>query len=276
LKERRLPGSPFAKDGGPVVLAHRGWSGRFPENTMPAFENAAALPLDGLEMDIRSTAEGVLVVIHDETVNRTTNGEGRVNEFALAELKRMDAGYWWSKDGGKSFPFRGQGITIPTLEEVLSAFPHLWINVDIKQKKPPIVNDFAAMIRRFHLEDHICAGSFDTATVHAFRRACPETATAASVREVIRFIVLKRFFLDRLYCGKSRLLQIPEHYGRRRILDRGLVRAAHRRGVAVHVWTVNERADMERLIDMGVDGLITDCPDRLINVLEASGKSTGF
>jgi glycerophosphoryl diester phosphodiesterase len=260
----------------PVVLAHRGWSGRYPENTMPAFGEAARLRIDGLEMDIRSTAEGVLVVIHDETVDRTTNGAGPVNALNLSALKRLDAGYWWSPDGSRTFPFRGQGITIPTLEEVLSAFPHLWINVDIKQKKPPIVNDFAAMIRRFHLEDHICAGSFDTATVHAFRRACPETATAASVREVIRFIVLKRFFLERLYCGKSRLLQIPEHYGRRRILDRGLVRAAHRRGVAVHVWTVNERADMERLIDMGVDGLITDCPDRLINVLEASGKSTRF
>jgi len=267
LRKGRLPGSRFAKGGGIVVLAHRGWSGRYPENTMPAFEKAAALAVDGLEMDIRSTADGVPVVIHDERVDRTTNGAGRVKELTLEELKRLDAGYRWSSDGGRSFPFRARGITVPTLAEVFSSFPHLWLNIDIKQKNPPMVHAFARMIRGFHLVDHVCVGSFDTPTICAFRRACPEAATAASVREVIRLLVLQRLFLARLYRGKGRVLQIPEYYRGRRILDRRLVRAAHRKLLAAHVWTVNERRDMKRLLEIGVDGLITDYPDRLIDIL---------
>jgi glycerophosphoryl diester phosphodiesterase len=276
LKIRRLPGSPFATETGPVVLAHRGWSGNYPENTMPAFAGAARLPVDGLEMDIRSTADGVLVVIHDETVNRTTNGAGPVHEFTLPELKGLDAGYRWTPDGGRSFPFRGRGITVPTLAEVFKAFPRLWMNIDIKQKKPPIIYTVARMIRQFHLEDHVCAGSFDTPTIHALRRACPEVATAASPREVLGFLVLHRLFLAFLYRGKkARMLAIPEYVRGRRILNRSFVQAAQQKGLAVYVWTVNERADMERLLEMGVDGLITDYPDRLIEVLEARRKPTG-
>lgn len=239
---------------------------------MPAFAKAEGLPIDGLEMDIHSTADGVLAVIHDETVDRTTNGAGRVNDFTLEDLKRLDAGYRWTPDGGRSFPFRGQGITVPTLAEVFSAFPQLWMNVEIKQKKPSIVQDFAAMIRQLHVEDNVCAGSFDTPTIRAFRRACPEVATAAFPREVLGLLVLHKLFLARLYRGKARVLQIPEYYGRRRIIDRRFVQAAHRKGLAVHVWTVNERADMKRLLEMGVDGLITDYPDRLVNLLETSRK----
>jgi glycerophosphoryl diester phosphodiesterase len=256
-------------------LAHRGWSGKYPENTMPAFEKAAALPVDGLEMDIRSTVDGVPVVVHDESVDRTTNGSGPVNGFTLAELKRLDAGYRWSPDKGRSYPFRSRGITVPTLAEVFSSFPHLWLNIDIKQKNPPMVHAFVEMIRRFRLDGHVCVGSFDTPTLRAFRRACPEGATAASVREVLRLLVLSKVFLVRLYRGKGRVLQMPEYYRRKRILDRPLVRAAHRKGLAVHVWTVNEKADMERLLDMGVDGLVTDHPDRMIEVLEVRRKPTG-
>ena len=256
-----------------MVLAHRGWSGHYPENTMPAFEKAAALPIDGLETDIRSTADGVPVIMHDETVDRTTNGAGPVNEFTLAGLKRLDAGHRWTPDGGRTFPFRGQGVTVPTLAEVFSAFPHLWLNIDIKQKKPPIVHAFAGMIRQFHMEENVCAGSFDTPTIHAFRRACPEAATAASVLEALRLLVLNKLFLARLYQGKAGVLQVPEHYRRRRIVDRRLVKASHRQGLAVHVWTVNERKDMERLLAMGVDGLITDYPDRLLKISEPFRKS---
>jgi len=259
-----------------LVLAHRGWSGRYPENTMAAFEKAATLPIDGLELDVRGTADGVPVLMHDETVDRTTNGTGRVTDFTLAQLKGLDAGYCWSMDEGRSFPFRGRGITVPTLAEVFSAFPHLWINLDIKQKKPSIAQTVAGMIRQYHLEDHVCAGSFDTPTIHALRRACPEAATAASPREVLKFLVLHRFFPALLYRGKARVLAIPEHFRGRRILDRRLVQAAHQKGLAVHVWTINEREDMKRLLDMGVDGLITDHPDRAIEVLGPSRRSMGL
>ena len=276
LKRQRPPGSPFAADGRPLVLAHRGWSGRYPENTMAAFEKAAALPVDGLELDVRGTSDGVPVLMHDETVDRTTNGTGRVTDFTLAQLKGLDAGYRRSSDEKRSFPFRGRGITVPTLAEVFSAFPHLWINLDIKQNQPSMIYTVAGMIRQFHYEDHVCAGSFDTPTIHALRRVCPEAATAASRWEVLGFLVLQRLFLVFLYRGKARVLAIPEHFRGRRILDRRLVQAAHQKGLAVHVWTVNEREDMKRLLDMGVDGLITDHPDRAIEVLGPSRRPMGL
>ena len=259
-----------------MVLAHRGWSGRYPENTMAAFEKAAALPVDGLELDVRGTADGVPVLMHDETVDRTTNGTGRVTDFTLAQLKGLDAGYRWSPDEGRSFPFRGRGIAVHTLREVLSAFPHLWINLDIKQNQPSVIDTVAGMIRRFHIEDHVCAGSFDTQTIRALRRACPEAATAAAPREVLGFLVLQRLLLSFLYRGKARVLAIPEHFRGRRILNRSFVQAAHQKGLAVHVWTVNERKDMVRVVDMGVDGLITDHPDRAIEVLGPSRRPMGL
>ena len=243
---------------------------------MPAFEKAAALPVDGLELDVWGTADGVPVVMHDETVDRTTNGTGRVKDFTLEELRRLDAGFHWSPDENQSFPFRGRGIAVPTLREVFTAFPHLWINLDIKQNRPSITRTVAGMIRQFHLEDHLCAGSFDTPTIHALRRACPEVATAAGPREVLGFLVLQRLFLAFLYRGKARVLTIPEYFRGRRILNRSFVQAAHQKGLAVHVWTVNEKAAMKRLLDMGVDGLITDHPDRAIEVLSPSRYSMGL
>ena len=135
----RLPKRPFAKDGGVVVLAHRGWRGYYPENTMLSLDWAGHMPIDGLELDIHSTKDGELVVIHDETVDRTTNGKGRVQDYSLAELQKLDAGYWWTPDEGQTFPFRGSQLRIPTVEEVFKRFPNLWINIDIKQKSPSIV-----------------------------------------------------------------------------------------------------------------------------------------
>ncbi|MCP4421279.1 MAG: glycerophosphodiester phosphodiesterase, partial [Chloroflexi bacterium] len=135
----RLPNKPFATQGGVVVLAHRGWRGCYPENTMLAFEKAAELPIDGLEIDIHSTSDGVLVVFHDDSLERTTNGNGRIQDYTFAELQKLDAGYRFTPDDGQTFPFRGQGITIPILAEVFETFPRLWINIDIKQETPSIV-----------------------------------------------------------------------------------------------------------------------------------------
>lgn len=263
----RLPKQALAKEGGPIVLAHRGWRGRYPENTMPAFEAAAELPIDGLETDIHSTADGVLVAIHDDTVDRTTNGSGRVQEMTLAELKQLDAGYRWTPDDGNSYPFRGRGITIPTLEEVFDAFPDLWINVDIKQEEPSIVESFAALIRRRGLEENMCVGSFSNDTVDQFRRLMPSVAKSGSAKEVRRLFVLHKLWLGWFYWGDADAFQIPEEHEGMRIITPRFVQDAHRKETAVHVWTVNETADMQRLLDWGVDGLITDFPDRALKLL---------
>ena len=250
-----------------AVIAHRGGGGRWPENTMLAFSQAVALGVDALEMDIHSTADGVLVVSHDPDVDRVTNGAGRIHDMTLATLKELDAGYWWTADSGQTYPFRDQGITIPAIEEVFQAFPEVWINVDIKQSQPEIVRPFADLIRRYNMTDKMMVGSFDSRTAAAFRRECPEVAPAASENEARLLYGLSVVGLERFYWGKAKAMQLPEYEGRIHVITPRFVAAAHRVGTAVHVWTVDETTDMQRMIDMGVDGLMTDYPDRLLKRL---------
>lgn len=268
----RLPQNPFAKPDGVVIFAHRGERGHYPENTMLAFAKAAQLKIHALEIDVHMTADGEIVVIHDATVDRTTNGHGYVKEFTFAELQALDAGFNWTEDAGKSFPFRGQGAKIPTLTEVLTTYPHLWINIDIKQHDLKIIQPFVDLLRQHNMVDHVMVGSFDDKTVRALRTACPELATAASMSEVRRLYVLSQMRLERFYWGQAKALQIPETHGNLRLITPRFIQAAHRNNLAVHVWTVNETADMARLIAMGVDGVISDYPKRLLKVLEASPR----
>jgi glycerophosphoryl diester phosphodiesterase len=262
-----LPENPFAGKEGVIVMAHRGGSGRWPENTMLAFKNAVELGVDALEMDIHSTADGVLVVSHDPHVDRVTDGQGGINDLTFSELKRLDAGYRWTADRGQSYPFRGQGITIPTLEEVFTAFPDIWINVDIKQWQPAVVRPFAELIQRYGMTDKMMVGSFDGPTVAAFRRECPQVAAVASEFEARLLFGLSVMRLEKLYWGTARVVQLPEYHGRLHVITPRFIEAAHRAETAVHVWTVDELADMQRLIDIGVDGIMTDFPDRLLKLL---------
>lgn len=264
---RRVPADPFAAPKGVVVFAHRGGSRRWPENTMLAFQNAADLGVDALELDIHSTADGVLVVIHDPFVDRVTNGKGAVHDYTLAELQQLDAGYWWTEDGGRTYPFRSRGVTIPTLAEIFAAFPHLWINIDIKQASPSIVEPFVAYLRAHGLVEQVCVGSFHAPTVEQFRRACPEAATAASLPEAQQMLVLSKLGLGAFYQGDALAMQLPEVERRLRVVTPTFVQTAHQHGVAVHVWTVNDVSQMQRLIAMGVDGLMTDYPDLLLKLL---------
>ncbi len=263
---RPLPKDPFATPNGPIVMGHRGARGYYPENTLLSFQKAVEMGVDALETDIHSTADGVLVVHHDDTVDRTTNGTGPLHRFTLAELKQLDAGYRWTQDS-QTFPFRGQGITIPTLEELFLVFPDYWINIDIKQATPSIVLPFVQLIRQHNMLDKVFVGSFHDEVTAQFRRACPEVPTAASIAEVKRMFLLNAFFLGRFYQGQAQAFQIPEKFSLFRLVTRRFIRAAHQKRVAVHVWTVNETADMQRLIRMGVDCLMTDYPDRLLRLL---------
>ena len=259
--------NPFADDGGIIVLAHRGGGGLWPENTMMAFAGAANLGVDGLELDIHQTKDGRLIIIHDPTVDRISDGSGAVKNMTLAEVQSVDAGYWWTADSGETFPYRGKGVVIPTLEAVFINFPHLWINIDIKQHEPAIVEPFVEMVYKFGMTNKIMVGSFDEKTVQAFRNTCPEALTAASLQETRRLFIMNKLLIGRFYNGHADALQIPEFYGRRRVITRRFVKAAHRKKTAVHVWTVDEVDDMKRLIALDVDSLITNYPDRLLNLL---------
>ena len=248
----------------PLVIAHRGGAGLAPENTLRAFENAVNLGVDVLEIDVRGTADGAIVVIHDATVDRTTDGTGRVGEMMLAELKKLDAGYRFSPDGGKTFPFRASGVTISTLEEVFKAFPQMKFNIEPKPGSPSIVKPLCKIIREHGKANGVVVASFSQSILDEFRSECPEIATSASSTEVGKFLTLYKTGLTRSFSPAMQALQVPHFTG----ITKEFVEAARERNLKVHVWTVNEAAEMRRLLEAGVDGIMTDYPDRLLSLIK--------
>jgi glycerophosphoryl diester phosphodiesterase len=258
----------FQSDAGrPLVIAHRGGAGLWPENTLYGFERARALGVDVIETDVRATADGELVIFHDERLERTTNGAGPVGSLTLAELKRLDAAYRFSPDGGRTFPLRGSGISVPTLREVFAALPHMRFNIEPKQAVPSIATPLCRLAREYGMTDRVLVASFSGAALGEFRRECPEVATSAATGEVASLLTLHQAGLVASHSPAMQALQVPEQAGALRVLTRDFVEAAHGRNLRVHAWTVNAEADMRRLIDMGVDGVMTDYPDRLLKVL---------
>jgi glycerophosphoryl diester phosphodiesterase len=246
----------------PLVIAHRGGAGLWPENTLFALQEAVKLGVDLSEIDIHMSRDGVLVAIHDESVDRTTNSKGLVQELTLAELKSLDAGYQWTNDGGRTFPFRGRGITIPSLNEIFSAFPKQVISLEIKQNDPPIAAALRETINRYGKMKQVLVSAFNPRTMKVFRRLCPTIASAASDSEIQRFSRLSRLYLDKAFPTKAAAFEVP--------LDKVtpyFIKSAHKNNKRVDVWTVNETEDMERLLAWGVDGILTDFPDKLLSLV---------
>ncbi len=258
-----LPGQPR-----PLVIAHQGGDGVWPGDTMAAFERAAALGVDMLEMDLHVTSDGHLVLMHDETVDRTTDGTGRIEDMTLAQFKSLDAGYDWTADNGQTYPYRGQGITGATVEELFQAFPEMPMNIEIKLvENQPVARLFCDMIRQYSMQDKILVASFHQTAMDEFRATCPEVSTSTTQDEVINFFARQFLGLGGTYSPIGKAVQVPEYQGSLKVLSPRFIAAAHDRGLDVHVWTVNEAADMQRMIDLGVDGIITDNPDRLLESL---------
>jgi glycerophosphoryl diester phosphodiesterase len=251
-----------------LVFAHRGGGGLFPENTLLAFEDSAKLGVDFLELDVHSTNDGTLVVMHDAQVDRTTDGRGEIREMSLENLKKLDAGFQFSPDGGQTFPFRGKKITVPTLAEIFDALPEMKFNIEPKQQTPSIIEPLCSLIRARKMENKIIVGSFHQAVIDEFRTECPEVATSASPSEVTKFLALSKTGLSESYNPPMQALQIPENLGQLSVVTKEFVENAHRKNLQVHVWTVNETADMERLINVGVDGIMTDYPDKLLSIVK--------
>jgi len=257
-----------ALPGGVTVLAHQGGDGLWPGDTLYAFRHAAALGADVLELDIHESADRRIVVIHDDTVDRTTDGHGDVKLMTLAELQALDAGYRWSPDPqAKTFPYRGRGIRIPTLKAVFDAFPGKPINIEIKPDDVRVAGDLCRLIRANDRQSTVMVVSFHATAIRAFRRDCPSVATAGDPTEIEVFYALARARLAHVFTPPTDALQVPESQGGLTVVTPHFVSAAHDRGVLVHVWTIDDASDMQRLIAMGVDGLITDRPDRLLALL---------
>jgi glycerophosphoryl diester phosphodiesterase len=205
------------------------------------------------------TRDGACVVIHDATVDRTTDGTGAVAELTLAELKRLDAGYRFTPDGGATFPFRGTGVTVPTLDEVLAALPATRLTIEVKAGAAQLPM-FDAIERHVAADRIVAAGMYDADREHFHMHA---GAVSGSTEQVRAFYIARRLGLARFLPFRADVVQVPEEHDGRRVVTPGFVRALHAAGVQVHVWTVNDEADMRRLLSWGVDGLVTDRPDTL-------------
>ncbi len=255
----------------PRLFGHRGASGEAPENTMAAFQRAVDLGVEYIELDVQSAEDGQIMVIHDATIKRTTNGLGGVREYSLAALQQLDAGYRFSPDDGKTLPFRASDVIIPSLREVLSSFPNVKFTVEIKQLDPPIEEQVIAVVRDCGKTDHVSLASEHDAVLVRVRELAPDIPTNLGYSEVADFI--QRVAAGQLegYQPPGQALQIPPKYQGISLVTEQTVAAAHQLGVEIHVWTINDPQEIRSLLDLGVDGVMSDFPGRLLEVVKRRG-----
>lgn len=262
----------FFKVDRPLVIAHQGGEKLAPSNTMAAFTNAADMGVDVLETDIHITKDGHLVTIHDPTVDRTTNGSGAVADMTLAEIQKLDAGYHF-KDLEGNYSFRGKGVYIPTVEEMFQTFTDIKIEIEIKDDNPPdkldeIAEKLWELIKKYKMEDKIIIGSFDQEILNTFNKYSKGlVATSAGRSEVKSFVVFHKFFLRNLYVPQVDAFQIPTEDSGFDLTDQKLIDGAHRLGMQIHYWTIDDPATMNKLIDAGADGILTNRPDLLLKMV---------
>ncbi len=253
----------------PVVIGHRGAAGMAPENTLLSFERALAEGAQILESDVHATRDGAIVLMHDDRVERTTDGRGRVAELSLAALRRLDAGWSFEPCPGAGFPFRGRGVRVPTLEESFQAFPGARFNLELKEDVPGLLARTVEIVATAGRAELTLLTTAEDAFMARLRAHLAATgvgvAVGACTGDVLRF--LRAAQEGKPPPPEVMALQVPAEFGGRLLVTREFVRHAHAHGIAVHVWTVNEPARMEQLLDLGVDGLVTDFPGRMAQLL---------
>lgn len=252
---------------GCLRIAHRGGSKRWPENTLHAFESAYALGYRWIETDIHLTRDEQIVIFHDARLERTTNGRGPVGERTLDELRELDAGYNFTIDG-KTFPFRGCGLRIPTLAEALDSHDDLRLNLEMKGEDfrlPKCLWDF---IEAHGVHERVLAAAAHDPMTDAFRRwAGDRVVTSAGIRGIFRFWLGVQTGTHRWTSPVFDALQVPMKHGLLRVVDERFVRAAHELELKVHVWTIDDPFEMRWLESLGVDGIMTDRPEVLLDTL---------
>lgn len=270
-----------------LAYAHRGGAREAPSNTIHAMRRALAAGVAALETDVHQTADGHLVICHDPTVDRTTNGSGAISALTLAEIQSLDAAHWfvpgYEVDHSRppeDYPLRGRApddaeLRIPTLEEVLEAFPQVVLNIDIKQTAPtvkPYEEALARMLGDFDRSDDVIVSSFHDAAVAAFGAAAPQVPTGAGVQETTALWQSVQEGVQPRSMSHA-AVQVPITFGGRTVVDERFVESAHAAGVAVHVWTIDERSEIERLVGLGVDGIMSDLPSVLAPTLADLGMA---
>lgn len=253
---------------GPIPFAHRGGAGDHPENTMAAFRAAVAMGYRYLETDCHVTRDGTVVAFHDDVLERVTDRRGRVGELAWDDLAGADAGYWFSRDGGRTFPHRGTGARIPVLSELIEAWSDTFLNLDCKSDA--VVEPLATLLRRMDVLDRVCVGSFSDDRLRRFRALAGEgVCTSMGPREITRARLSS--LTGRIPRQGAMCIQLPVRQSGVPMVEPVMLRAAHRSGLKVHVWTIDDRAEMERLLDLGADGIMSDTLETLRDVLRGRG-----
>lgn len=255
----------------PRLFAHRGGARIAPENTIEAFAAGLAAGADRLEMDVHATRDGHVVVLHDPTIDRTTDGTGLVREMTLAELQRLDAGARFPGDGG-DFPFHGRGVVVPTLAAVLEAFPGVPLNIEIKQDEPQIEHAVLDVLDRFGARAQVLLAAEESTIMARIRAAAPDVLTSFSAADVLEFVTAWHGGTLDAYRPPGIALQIPPSFGEVQLVTAESVAIAHRMGLEMHVWTIDDPAEMAALLDLGVDAIMTDVPPLAARLLQERGS----
>ncbi len=239
-----------------------------PENTLAAFEIAIGkYNVDMLELDVHQTRDGVIVVAHDPTIDRCTNGSGAIADLTFAHLAEWDAGCRFSPDGGATFPFRSKGIRIPSLEQVFRAFPDALFNIEVKAQTRGIANRFAAVIRREKMAGRVCCGSESDELAAELARVLPECCHFYPRQALTDVVLAIREGRPPPVDERYLVIELPLEYQGVRLIDAQLLDTAERIGRWVNVWTVDDPGEMRQLIREGVGGIMTDRPDLLRQAL---------
>lgn len=262
----------FGSGSGIRVIGHRGAAGVAPENTLPAIERGLLAGSDAVEIDVHVSADGHLVTIHDDTVDRTTGGSGPVEAMTLSEIQRLDAGYRCTPDRGRTFPFRDAGVRIPTLDEAVAAAGDLPMIIEVKSRGAG--RALGSWLRTRRRGAPTGSDDLDRFIVGGFEKdaVAPAAAEArwqcATRRDLVPFILAGKVGLRWPLPPEVDAIMLPIRKGPLRLVTRRFVRRAHDGGLGVFVWTVNRPEVMRALLDLGVDGLISDVPARVRRVLD--------
>jgi glycerophosphoryl diester phosphodiesterase len=267
-----------------IAYAHQGGAWEAPSSTLFAIRRALDLGATGIELDVHATTDGHLVVCHDGTVDRTTDGRGSIHALTLAEVRSLDNAYWFAPGADVSpglepdaYPYRGRApddhdFAVATLDEVLDLLddhPRVALNLDIKATAPavePYEERLAAALAGHDHRDRVIVASFLDIATDAFRRWAPDVVTSAGTLAVAGF--WRALAQGEAVPAMGHVaLQVPAVYGDQVLVDERFVAAAHEHGLAVHVWTINDEEEMVRLVDLGVDGIISDRPTPLVGLL---------
>ncbi len=255
----------------PVTIAHQGGNKVYPDESLLAFTNAINMGIQVIELDVHRTKDGIIVINHDQTIDRLTDSSGLIREMSWSGLQQVDGAYNWSPDG-LTYPYRGKGVKILSLTAIMDAFPQQVYDIEIKQHDPPLESDLCDLLRQYGVAaDQVIVASFSDETLTRFQNVCPEVATSLPVNQGTILYILSRIGLERLLPLDAVVAQLPRSFSTKLgqlELDRRYINAFAKGDRQVWVWTVNDSIEMRRMVNMGVHGIITDRPGILMDFVQ--------